>query len=251
MKGLTAFERFGDIRDEFVADAEIDPAILASSSRPARILTGIGHFFNRPLGIAIVCAVVSLGVIGALIRAGLPASMGNESADTMAGNNTLAGEDLMPEAGTVAGNGLTSSADTCDYTVATDKTAYPIGTTKIDIVITGKEKGKVIEPVNSWKVVKISGEADPEGADFIWIEIGFGPVMPPEDAYAKMDFYVSLVNADSFTPGRYRLYNMNYDGSYLAYCEFELYEGDEPPAVATDAPADGTLVGETTPPYSP
>lgn len=232
MKGLTAFSCIGDIRDEFVADAEIDPAILAPpASRPVRILSGIGRFCARPLGVAILCAVLSLGIVSILISSGLGlASKGNDSAENMAGNNAIMDQEGVPEQGMVGGNGLADSADsddsadTCSYTIATDKTAYPIGTSHIDIIFTGKEAGMTIEPVNSWKIVKISGEDDPEGADFIWIEIGFGAVTPPDDACAKMDFYVSLTNAHTFKPGRYRLYNLGYDGSYLAYCEFELYE---------------------------
>ncbi len=70
MKGDTAMKKLDLISDEYIREAEI-PEDLDVIVTPKRgFWKGFSRFINSPVGVAILCAVVSLGVLFAVVMAG-------------------------------------------------------------------------------------------------------------------------------------------------------------------------------------
>lgn len=68
MNGINAFDKINGISDRFIESSTLPASALAYTSvSPWR---KINRFFNSPLGVAILCAVVSLSVVTAIVLAG-------------------------------------------------------------------------------------------------------------------------------------------------------------------------------------
>ncbi len=70
MKELNAFERFGEISDQYVTEAIIPSAKLLSLKKKTFSDSALGRFINSSWGVAILCAVVSLGIVAGILAAG-------------------------------------------------------------------------------------------------------------------------------------------------------------------------------------
>ena len=71
MKGITVFETLTDIREDYIRDAELDACFLtASIHKKERDPSAFSRFMNSGWGVAIVCALVAVSVMGGIIWAG-------------------------------------------------------------------------------------------------------------------------------------------------------------------------------------
>ncbi len=70
MKGDTAMKKLDLIRDEYIREAEIPEALDVIVTPKRGFWKGFSRFMNSPVGVAILCAVVSLGVLFAVVMAG-------------------------------------------------------------------------------------------------------------------------------------------------------------------------------------
>lgn len=70
MKGYLAMQKMDLICDEYIREAEIDTDTAVVVSEKGRFWRGFKHFMNSPVGVAMLCAVVSLSVLAAIVMAG-------------------------------------------------------------------------------------------------------------------------------------------------------------------------------------
>ncbi len=71
MRSLDLFEKFDGLNDLYIAEAEISEAHTAAAALPMPRQTGrFSHFMNSGWGVAAVCALVAIGVMGGIIWAG-------------------------------------------------------------------------------------------------------------------------------------------------------------------------------------
>ncbi len=71
MKGITVFETLTDIREDYIRDAELDACFLtASIHKKERDPSAFSRFMNSGWGVAIICALVAVSVMGGIIWAG-------------------------------------------------------------------------------------------------------------------------------------------------------------------------------------
>ncbi len=74
MKGITVFETFTDIREDYIRDAELDACFMAAPVRKReRGSSTFSRFMNSGWGVAIICALVAVSVTGGIIWAGFNA----------------------------------------------------------------------------------------------------------------------------------------------------------------------------------
>lgn len=74
MKGITVFETFTDIRDDYIRGAELDACFWAATApKKEKGTSAFGRFMNSGWGVAIVCALVAVSVMGGIIWAGFHA----------------------------------------------------------------------------------------------------------------------------------------------------------------------------------
>lgn len=70
MKGYLAMQKMDLISDEYVREAEIDEATAVVVSEKRGFWKGFARFMNSPVGVAMLCAVVSLSVLAVIVMAG-------------------------------------------------------------------------------------------------------------------------------------------------------------------------------------
>ncbi|MBE6585909.1 MAG: hypothetical protein E7645_05190 [Ruminococcaceae bacterium] len=74
MKGITVFETLTDIREDYIRDAELDACFLTAPVRKReRGPSVFSRFMNSGWGVAIICALVAVSVMGGIIWAGFHA----------------------------------------------------------------------------------------------------------------------------------------------------------------------------------
>ncbi len=74
MKGITIFETLTDIREDYIRDAELDTCFLTAPVRKReRGLSAFSRFMSSGWGVAIICALVAVSVMGGIIWAGFNA----------------------------------------------------------------------------------------------------------------------------------------------------------------------------------
>lgn len=70
MKGYLAMQKMDLICDEYIREAEIDTNTAMVVPEKGRFWKGFARFMNSPVGVAMLCAVVSLSVLAAIVMAG-------------------------------------------------------------------------------------------------------------------------------------------------------------------------------------
>ena len=117
MKGITIFEQLTHIREDYIRDAELDPRYLAASAsqrKKTRGTSAFSRFINSGWGVAAVCTLVAVSVMGGIIWAGnRPEGPGEQppvGQPPVSGETETAGLTFTTEAG--------SSADTYSQTEA-------------------------------------------------------------------------------------------------------------------------------------
>ncbi len=102
MKGITVFETFTDIREDYIRDAELDACFMAAPIRKReRGPSDFSRFMNSGWGVAIICALVAVSVMGGIIWAGFHAGYvppGRNDAITGEVYLTAGGQTVTPEA---------------------------------------------------------------------------------------------------------------------------------------------------------
>ncbi len=102
MKGITVFETFTDIREDYIRDAELDACFMAAPVRKReRGPSAFSRFMNSGWGVAIICALVAVSVMGGIIWAGFNAGYvppGHNDAITGEVYLTAGGQTVTPEA---------------------------------------------------------------------------------------------------------------------------------------------------------
>ncbi len=74
MKGITVFETMTDIREDYIRDAELDACFMAAPVRKReRGPSAFSRFMNSGWGVAIICAIVAVSVMGGIIWVGFHA----------------------------------------------------------------------------------------------------------------------------------------------------------------------------------
>ncbi|MBQ9779597.1 MAG: hypothetical protein IJW00_01500 [Clostridia bacterium] len=109
MKGFIAMQKMDLIDDEYIREAEIDAETPVVISEEGRFWKRFARFMNSPVGVAMLCAVVSLSVLAAIVMVG-----------------TGKWEEWFPPAGT--GNEQTSATENTDAPPTQDETLPPIET---------------------------------------------------------------------------------------------------------------------------
>lgn len=106
MTSLDLFEKFDGLNDRYIAEAEIPDAHLRATvaSTPHR-KGGFSRFFNSGWGVAVICALVAVSVMGGIIWAGfnagyVPPSTTNLTEDLIFEQETL--PDMDPSAAEIA-----------------------------------------------------------------------------------------------------------------------------------------------------
>ncbi len=102
MKGITVFETLTDIREDYIRDAELDACFLTAPVRKReRGPSVFSRFMNSGWGVAIICALVAVSVMGGIIWAGFHAGdvpPGHNDAITGEVYLTAGGQTVTPEA---------------------------------------------------------------------------------------------------------------------------------------------------------
>ena len=102
MKGIAVFEALTDIRGEYILDAEVDARFLTTPVREReKSPSSFSRFMNSGLGVAIICALVAVSVMGGIIWAGLNAGYvppGHSDAVTGEVYLTAGAQTVTPEA---------------------------------------------------------------------------------------------------------------------------------------------------------
>lgn len=113
-------------------------------------------------------------------------------------------------------------ADERPYTVTTpDSIGY--GTAGLSITVMAVEQGVSLIPHRNYRIVKLAGPANGEGAACVQTAVGMEIRPTPENGgYAVFEDWITLVNPEEWLPGLYRLYALNFDGEYVDYCDFVI-----------------------------
>lgn len=108
------------------------------------------------------------------------------------------------------------------YTVTTpDGITY--GAAGLSITVMAVEQGVSLVPHRNYRIVKLAGPANGEGAACRQTAEGVEIRPTPENGdYAVFEDWITLVNPDEWLPGIYRLYALNYDNEYVDYCDFAI-----------------------------
>lgn len=108
------------------------------------------------------------------------------------------------------------------YTVTTPN-SIEHGATGLPITVKAAEPGVDLMPHRKYNIVKLSGPANGEGAD--WLQTLEGVLVRPDEAhggYAVYDDTLTLLSPEDWLPGLYRLYALNHNGEYVDYCDFTI-----------------------------
>ncbi len=108
------------------------------------------------------------------------------------------------------------------YTVTTADTVE-YGATGLGITVKAVEPGVTLFPHRNYRIVKLAGPANGEGA--VWMQTAEAvEVRPSEEngGYAVFRDSVTLQSPEEWLPGLYRLYALNHDGEYIDYCDFVI-----------------------------
>lgn len=100
MKGITVFEAFTDIRDDYIRDAELDACLWKPPARK-KGMSAFSRFMNSGWGVAVVCVLVAVSVMGGIIWAGFQAGVTPPgSSDLITGDVyiTAGGQTVTPTA---------------------------------------------------------------------------------------------------------------------------------------------------------
>lgn len=120
------------------------------------------------------------------------------------------------------------------YTVTTPA-SIEHGATGLPITVKAAEPGVDLMPHRKYNIVKLSGPANGEGAD--WLQTLEGVLVRPDEAhggYAVYDDTLTLLSPEAWLPGLYRLYALNYNDEYVDYCDFVIYEEGHIPLTTDD-----------------
>lgn len=120
------------------------------------------------------------------------------------------------------------------YTVTTPASIEQ-GATGLPITVKAAEPGVDLMPHRKYSIVKLAGPANGEGAD--WLQTLEGVLVRPDEAhggYAVYDDMLTLLSPEDWLPGLYRLYALNFDGEYVDYCDFVIYEEGHIPLTTDD-----------------
>ena len=108
------------------------------------------------------------------------------------------------------------------YTVTTPA-SIEHGATGLPITVKAAEPGVDLMPHRKYSIVKLSGPANGEGAD--WLQSLEAVLVRPDEAhggYAVYDDMLTLLSPEAWLPGLYRLYALNHNGEYVDYCDFTI-----------------------------
>lgn len=153
MKELNAFELFGKISDDYVTEAVIPSAQILPISKRRFSETAFGRFINGPWGVAMLCAVVSIGVLVGIIAAGNAGDPGK----TPVGNTVVSGISGDPESETPP-DGATATSESTTVAEGTDsmqeatmpeETAMPEETTTAETSAVTMESTEIETPAES------------------------------------------------------------------------------------------------------
>ena len=113
-------------------------------------------------------------------------------------------------------------ADERPYTVTTpDSIGY--GTAGLSITVMAVEQGVSLIPHRNYRIVKLAGPANGEGAACVQTAVGVEIRPTPENGgYAVFEDWITLVNPEEWLPGLYRLYALNHNNQYVDYCDFVI-----------------------------
>lgn len=136
--------------------------------------------------------------------------------------------------GETDGGGETDSRPTIDYPPAAEQTytvttpdSLAYGSIGLGIIVKAVEPGVSLMPHRNYRIVKLAGPANGDGA--VWIQTAEAvEVMPTEEngGYAVFKDSVTFMNPDQWLPGLYRLYALNHNEEYIDYCDFVIQPGD-------------------------
>ena len=120
------------------------------------------------------------------------------------------------------------------YTVTTPA-SIEHGATGLPITVKAAEPGVDLMPHRKYSIVKLSGPANGQGAD--WLQTLEAVVVRPDEVhggYAVYDDMLTLLSPEAWLPGLYRLYALNHNGEYVDYCDFTIRpnQADLPYAVS-------------------
>ena len=239
-RALNAFAALESLPDGMILEAE--QALIAAESgviapvKKSKPKGGFARFMSSGWSVAAMVSVVVLAVLVFVIRAGHTATVTYEPPQAPAGGCTIE----MSDRGV-------------NFTIATEVENYPDGTGCITVVMTGRDKGKVISNVGGWHLERLT----PDGA--VVEEISYTTEVivsakPGRNEYAtvKQTLYGTYTGG-GFPAGTYRLHATTFDGEKyvsVAWCEFTVGNPDgntETPPTMEYPPADERPYTVTTP----
>ena len=237
-RALNAFAALEALPDGMLLEAEqaliaAEGGVIAPVKKP-KPKGGFARFMRSGWSVAAMVSVVVLAVLVFVIRAGHTATVTYEPPQAPAGGCTIE----MSDRGV-------------NFTIATEVENYPNGTGCITVVMTGRDKGKVISNVGGWHLERLT----PDGA--VVEEISYTTEVtvsakPGRDEYATISktLYGSYTGG-GFPAGTYRLHATRFDGEKyvsVAYCTFTIGdpEGETRP-ILDYPPAEEQAYTVTTP----
>ena len=122
MKGLIAMQKMDLLSDEYVREAEIDTDTPVVISEKGQFGKKFARFMNSPVGVAMLCAVVSLSVLFAVVMVGRNGVDGPQNPPTPAGS-LIEQESVQPNDETRAQTD--HEADTTDETTPPEEDTKP------------------------------------------------------------------------------------------------------------------------------
>ena len=124
MKGLTAFACLSDLDPDLIEESA---CLLSHTAPPAarkrRTDTALSRFFGSGWGVAVICAVVSLGVLVAIVLAGQGSWVTPPPPDTVESETPITEREEPTEPDTDGETTSTEEPDTEAWTDAEEKTA--------------------------------------------------------------------------------------------------------------------------------
>jgi len=239
-RALNAFAALESLPDGMLLEAEqaliaVEGGVIAPVKKP-KPKGGFARFMRSGWSVAAMVSVVVLAVLVFVIRAGHTATVTYEPPQMPAGGCTIEMSD----------HGV-------NFTIATELENYPDGTGCITVVMTGRDKGKVISNVGGWHLERLT----PDGA--VVEEISYTTKVtvsakPGRNEYAtvKQTLYGTHTGG-GFPAGTYRLHATTFDGEKyvsVAWCEFTVGNPNgntETPPTMEYPPADERPYTVTTP----
>ncbi len=256
--GMTVMERMNDLDEALLAEAELDARFLPATDkksiraerRAAWRASGLGRFMSSGLGVACICMIVSLGVLGGIIYAG------NMGGGTSPGTNPPVGGTIAEIASDWQAEGaIPFSGKEINYTIRTSERVYTEAPKKITVIATAKNPGEIIPGYSGWHIECLSDPKNTEAIVPFWTEEAIEVLQPAPDEYAK---WSKNININGTMPdGIYRVHHMEYDQTtqgYISVAHYEFAVGEDYGKLFLQGalPAEGeTIDPDSLPTYEP